>query len=699
MSGRRIGGAIVTTVLLASLAAAAPPAQASTGEVQQLPGTAGCVSEPPANPECAFGRVLDDATDVVVSADGRSVYVSSEDKNGVSVFDRNAATGALTQKLGVAGCVTDDGTDGKGGGCTDGSGLSEPSGLAVSPDGRSLYVASAGSDAVAILDRDTTTGVLSQKPGSAGCVSDSGSSGACVAGSGLDDPTDVAVSADGRSVYVTSRTSSALATLDRDTTTGALTPAGCVCGGLGNAEAVAVSADGESVYLVAPSEGRVFTFGRDTATGALTLMPDAFGPLAGPRDVTVSPDGRSVYVAGEALFLGNDGSVTIFDRDTTTGALTAKPGLAGCISDDGQWSTDAGAGPCVDGRGLLGAEGVTVSPDGLSVYVAAFSGNGMAVFDRDPVTGALTQKSGPAGCVNLSGSDGCAPANATIGPRAVAVSPDNRSVYVVGTPSQVLTGSAVAVFARGPFVDLGMSVRASAAQVDPGDPITFKLRAVNEGPDPAPGVKITATLPNTLTIVSMTSACSATGQTVTCVVPRTLAVGATATPAITVTSSQVGTRTVSATVTSTGISDLDASDDTGAREVSVGPIAQHTADLRVSMTANMSPSGLTLFYRLRTDNFGPDTATGIVAKLTLPPGFTISRIEQGGCTHDAGTNVVTCPVGKRASGRSSTQQISATTPEVDDDTTFTTTATVSAPQSDPNLANNSASRTDLVWSR
>ena len=73
-----------------------------------------------------------------MSPDGRSAYVASFFSSAVDVFDRDTATGALVQKAGAAGCIADTPTAG----CTDGRSLAGPRGVAVSPDGLSVYVAS-----------------------------------------------------------------------------------------------------------------------------------------------------------------------------------------------------------------------------------------------------------------------------------------------------------------------------------------------------------------------------------------------------------------------------------------------------------------------------------------------------------------------------------------------------------------------------
>jgi DNA-binding beta-propeller fold protein YncE len=182
-----------------------------------------------------------------------------------------AVTGDLTQPAGVAGCVSETGS----GPCADGHALSGANSVAVSADGKSVYVASYLSDAVARLNRNTTSGAITQPTGSAGCVSDGGSGG-CAVGHGLSGPASVAVSADGKSVYVASYDGDAVARLSRNTTSGAITQppgtAGCVsetgsgsCAdghGLIRPLSVAVSADGKSVYAASYDSDAVARFNR-----------------------------------------------------------------------------------------------------------------------------------------------------------------------------------------------------------------------------------------------------------------------------------------------------------------------------------------------------------------------------------------------------------------------------------------------------
>jgi DNA-binding beta-propeller fold protein YncE len=322
---------------------------------------------------------------VAVSPDGKSVYVASPASHAVARFKRNTTTGAITQPAGKAGCVSEDGS----GPCADGHGLSAARSVAVSADGKSVYLAGVGG--VARFKRDTTTGALTQPFGSAGCVGGSGVH--CADGRGLDEPWSVAVSPDGKSVYVASddpdRTyNGEVARLNRDTTTGALTqPAG---------SAGCVSETGE------------------TSSGPCA---DGHG-LTSPYSVAVSPDGKSVYVA--STFPSD--AVVRLNRNTTTGAITQPAGTAGCVSEDG-------SGPCADGHALIYVFGVAVSPDGKNVYAASSSSEAVARFNRNTTSGAITQPAGTAGCVG-SGSVGCADGHGLSGARSVAVSPDGKSVYV-----------------------------------------------------------------------------------------------------------------------------------------------------------------------------------------------------------------------------------------------------------------------------
>ncbi len=98
-------GALVVAASLSLLLAAS--ALAAVGGLTQKPGTAGCISETGSAGACVDGNALDNAVSVTISPDGANAYVASVNSNAVAIFDRNTTTGALTQKAGTAGCISE----------------------------------------------------------------------------------------------------------------------------------------------------------------------------------------------------------------------------------------------------------------------------------------------------------------------------------------------------------------------------------------------------------------------------------------------------------------------------------------------------------------------------------------------------------------------------------------------------------------
>jgi len=268
--------------------------------------------------------------------------------------------------------------------------------IALSPDGKNVYVASSRSDAIAIFTRSKRTGTLTQSSGTAGCIAAKGTGG-CETAVGLNGPNSVAVSADGHTVYATSRGSNAVTIFHRNRTTGALRQlrkgVGCISG----------------LSIPGCADGRA---------------------LVAPDVVTVSPDGKNVYVGS---FFGN--AIAVFDRDGSTGALTQPAGAAGCLAE-------GGTGDCAAGVALGSPEGMAVSADGASVYVATAVSNGLAVLVRNTSTGALAQATDGSGCIVDSPLSGCTTGVQLDGANAVAIGPGDDDVYVTSLLSNSVTSFA-----------------------------------------------------------------------------------------------------------------------------------------------------------------------------------------------------------------------------------------------------------------
>jgi 6-phosphogluconolactonase (cycloisomerase 2 family) len=374
----------------------APDASAQKGSLTQLEGLDACISDDGSSGECVDGKGLGSPEVIAITKDGKHVYVAAG--SAVAVLARNKKTGALSQLEGTAGCLSENGS---GGDCVDAKRISNALGVAVSRDGKHVYVAGFSSDAVAVFARNKKTGALTQLEGTDACVSRTGSGGDCIAGRGLDGPNGVAVTKDGKHVYATSTFADAIAVFARNKKTGALTqPEGTdAC----------VSETGTS---------------GDCADGK---------SLAEPRSVAVSQDGKHVYVASR-----QSGAVAVFARNKKTGALTQLEGTAGCVSEDGTF------GDCTEGKGLNQARSVAVSRDGKHVYVASSFSDAVAIFARNKKTGALTQLDGIAGCVSEDGTSGeCTDGKGLASATSVAVSKDGKHVYVASFGSH-----AVAIFAR-----------------------------------------------------------------------------------------------------------------------------------------------------------------------------------------------------------------------------------------------------------
>ena len=145
---------------------------------------------------------LEGAAGVAVSPDGAHVYATGAEGSSLATFARESAASELVW-LGVVR----DGVDGV-------DGLDGAQFVAVSPDGRSVYTASAAGNAVAVFARDPESGALSfsevQRNGAGGVASMAG-------------PVAVAVSDDGRHLYVAARDDAAIVRFDRDPASGALT--------------------------------------------------------------------------------------------------------------------------------------------------------------------------------------------------------------------------------------------------------------------------------------------------------------------------------------------------------------------------------------------------------------------------------------------------------------------------------------------
>ena len=405
----------------------APAAAHAEGKLTQLPSPS--------------ATNINQVGQIALSPDSKQLYAVSGLDSALTLFDRDPATGALTQR---AQCFRSDGLQG----CDTGIGMQGARAVAVSPDGKSVYVGSSSGN-LSVLDR-AADGSLKQKPLPDACFG----VGVCQPVGNLGTPRAIAVSPDGTTVYVASPNS--ITVFDRDSdgslhqkpgNNGCITQsviAGCAqVPWLSNVRDIVASPDGKNVYVGSAGFGAILTFDR-AGTGTLSAnggmassaMPGfvAGDRISNPYGLAVSPDGRNVYSASWSTL---DSGIAVLDRDPATGALTqaAAPSIDGCVAD--------GDPRCRLGVGVDQVRDVEVSADGRNVYAATIEG--VAVFDR-AAGGDLTQKPLPDGCLQDRMQTlvyGCTPVDGTTESRSIALSPDGGSVY--STSAQT---SMIAAFSR-----------------------------------------------------------------------------------------------------------------------------------------------------------------------------------------------------------------------------------------------------------
>lgn len=424
-------------------------ARSADGSLTPLSGSNACLGEHDWSTECGtnLGDGLYLPRAIIVSPDGKNVYVAAEETGSgtttvgaIAEFTRNS-DGSLTQLPGADNCIEEQG--GTGCGTTTGQGITDPTHLAISPDGQNVYVSDGGgggsatqeayAGAVAEFSRDSGTGALSQLAGPNACIeSDSPGRAECATvGQGLRNADSVMVSADGKSVYVGSPSQNAIAEFMRDPVTGALTqlPAPNNC-------------------IQASDTGNYGGIGVEC--GNLTGIVHAPQALAG------SPDAESVYSPGYVSDDVGDGLSLIAElsRDPLTGALSELPAPHDCLQEHGTSEPVCGD---QSGVGVWLPTDIEVSPDGHNAYVTSMGS------DQVPYSGAilelarnsdgsLTQLAAPNDCIeevqNVAPECGSRNGTGLLAPQALAVSADGASLYTVGFDGANAAQSTIAEFAR-----------------------------------------------------------------------------------------------------------------------------------------------------------------------------------------------------------------------------------------------------------
>ena len=258
------------------------------------------------------------ASNMVISPDGQNAYVATS--TSLLTFSRDPASGLLARVAGQGGCFHSGAATGD---CRQ-LALASPTGLAITPNGAALYMATTVNG---ILEFDRGAGgVLTQKAGAAGCMVDEVLiASPCSKAPQIASPQHMAIDPDGRNLYVASSGAGGSVTALQIDGAGALVkvpngPLGlkncvsqsplplvdpCLNGaGLSGARELVVNASGSSLYV--SGSGMLAAIARDPATGLMALVDGAkgcfataagdnctvIGDLASPNDITLGSAGE-----------------------------------------------------------------------------------------------------------------------------------------------------------------------------------------------------------------------------------------------------------------------------------------------------------------------------------------------------------------------------------------------------------------------
>jgi VCBS repeat-containing protein len=416
------------------------PRDAATGRLTSGTATADCFrGTASTDTACGSGPTpagqtngLNGASAVAVTPDGKNLYAASRDSSAVVLFTRNTTTGVLTApSCTVHGSTSTD--------CTAGSptgGLNGALGI-VATDGNVYVAAGPGTVALtgntlATFTRNGSTGALTESQ----CYRDaasSGEAGACNTGTppGLAGADALAITSDGKFLYVSASVGNDVAEFSRNTGNGDVTPlpgsdscvgeAGSPCpvdnrGAKGITGTSSIVAASDFVYVTGPTDDAAAAFSvqraptcsntSDTTPHDQAKIGDLSPLCTDPNDrdaltfakvtdptngtVTVDPDGTYTYTPNTGFsgmdsftYRANDGHANSNTATVTITVAQAPP--VATVTDASTNEGDTGQHNMSFDVSLSGARTTTITVD----YATT---NGTATADEDftPTSGTLT---------------------------------------------------------------------------------------------------------------------------------------------------------------------------------------------------------------------------------------------------------------------------------------------------------------------
>ena len=320
------------------------------------------------------------ATDISVCSVASSastptrVYVSNESSNDISMFQYVDQCGGFLDPISPGTIITD----------------TTPFGIAASPDGSDIYVATYNVPAVSHYTVDPGTGALALEAShpTSGCCGYTG----------------LTVSIDGNYLYALNVDADLIYEFSLNPSTGAMTPLSpatvTLPGGSGS-QLIVPSPDGLHYYVSNLSNSTISVLSADPS-GVLSIASVTSTPT--PRGLAITPDGNFLYATNGFNGGGAPTGTTIsaFSVNESDGALSALTPAT---------------------LPVAAATGVVVSPDGRHVYVASDTSPGtIKIFDVNTATGDLVANG------SVTGGDSA---------WDLALSPDGSKLFVIGGRSRV----------------------------------------------------------------------------------------------------------------------------------------------------------------------------------------------------------------------------------------------------------------------
>jgi YVTN family beta-propeller protein len=313
------------------------------------------------------------------------------------------------------------------------------------PPASTVYVVNTGSDDVTPINTATNT------------------AGTPIGGPGAPfaEPRDIAITPDGKTAYVTSAgtlTKYPCEVVPINTATNTVgTPIVIGQGNGFDAWDIAITPDGKTAYVTNDDAGNVIPI--NTATGTAG-SPIRVGD--GPRGIAITPDGKTAYVTNFGSPQADGNTVTPINTATNTAGTpirvgTGPQGIA--ITPNGKTAyvsdfrsntvtpintaTNTAGTPIRLPRNpavLGGPVGIAITPDGKTAYVANYGAEGQ----HGDVPGTVSP-------INTATNTAGTPIALGLGasPNAVVITPDGKTAYVANTGSNTVTPINTATNAAG----------------------------------------------------------------------------------------------------------------------------------------------------------------------------------------------------------------------------------------------------------